>query len=239
MPNVVAWLYHDLTSPTTNPPEWVLNGNNWIIIFTAVLVPLCFLRDLNSLRHASYIALFSVAYLVVVVIRGYILPFKDMPAPGEICLIHFTADFVSTFPVQVFASTCAQNLFPIYNEMKSNAQTRMNIVIPYLKHGSLVQFLKRVSMHQNREPEDLGRIAERLKMSTSRSSYGNFHRTVLKAGDVHRILQEVAQGMEYLHQNDTLHGDLKAANILVDDNYRCVISDFGQSEMKSEVLARG
>ena len=30
----------------------------------------------------------------------------------------------------------------------------------------------------------------------------------------------------------TLH---QAANILVDDDTRCVISDFGQSEMKSEV----
>lgn len=60
MPNVVASLYHDLTGPTTNPPEWSLNGNNWIIIFMAVLVPLCFLRHLDSLRHTSYIALFSV-----------------------------------------------------------------------------------------------------------------------------------------------------------------------------------
>ena len=65
-------------------------------------------------------------------------------------------------------------------------------------------------MHQSRrEPEDLGPIAERLKMSTSRSGYGKIHRMVLKAGDVYRILQEVAKGMEYLHENDTLHGDLK------------------------------
>jgi amino acid permease len=64
MPNVVASLYHDLTSPTTNPPSWALNGNNWIIIFMAILVPLCFLRDLNSLRHTSYIALFSVGEYV-------------------------------------------------------------------------------------------------------------------------------------------------------------------------------
>ena len=33
-----------------------------------------------------------------------------MPAPGEIWLIHFTPDFVSTFPIQVFAFTCAQNV---------------------------------------------------------------------------------------------------------------------------------
>jgi len=71
---------------------------------------------------------------------------KGAPEPGEIHLIHFTPTFVSTFPVQVFAFTCAQNvssghcsvgtithtttkLFPIYNELTSNTQHRMNIVI--------------------------------------------------------------------------------------------------------------
>ncbi|KAF5316609.1 hypothetical protein D9619_006400 [Psilocybe cf. subviscida] len=129
MPNVVASLYHDLTSETTNPPAWTQNGNVWITLFMAVLVPLCFLKHLNSLRHTSYVALFSVAYLVLIVITCHIWPLKGMPEPGEIRLIHFTPNFVSTFPVQVFAFTCAQNLFPIYNELKSNTQSRMNIVI--------------------------------------------------------------------------------------------------------------
>lgn len=31
-----------------------------------------------------------------------------------------------------------------------------------------------------------------------------------------------------------IDGDLKAANVLVDDRKHCIISDFGQSEMKSE-----
>ena len=48
-------------------------------------------------------------------------------------------------------------------------------------------------------------------------------------------MHEIAKGMEYLHSEGVLHGDLKGANVLVDDKYRCVISDFGQSEMKSEV----
>ncbi|KAJ3497571.1 hypothetical protein NLJ89_g10333 [Agrocybe chaxingu] len=129
MPNVVASLYHDLTSETTNPPAWALDGRNWISFFMLILVPLCFLRHLNSLRHTSYIALFSVAYLVVIVIWCYHWPLEGMTKPGEVRLIHFTPDFVSTFPVQVFAFTCAQNLFPIYNELKRNSQKRMNIVI--------------------------------------------------------------------------------------------------------------
>ncbi|KAI0078695.1 vacuolar amino acid transporter 5 [Panus rudis PR-1116 ss-1] len=129
MPNVVSALYHDLTSPDTNPPAWALSGRNWISILMIVLFPLSFLRKLDSLRHTSYIALFSVAYLVVIVVVCYFFPLEGTQAPGEIHLIHFTSNFVSTFPVQVFAYTCAQNLFPIFNEISSNTQKRMNIVI--------------------------------------------------------------------------------------------------------------
>ncbi|KXN92411.1 Vacuolar amino acid transporter 5 [Leucoagaricus sp. SymC.cos] len=129
MPNVVASLYHDLTSATTNPPAWALDGGNWVSIFMIVLVPLCFLRHIDSLRHTSYIALFSVAYLLVIVIRCYFWPMKGMTKPGDISLIHVTPNFVSTFPVQVFAFTCSQNLFPLYNEVVNNTQKRMNIII--------------------------------------------------------------------------------------------------------------
>ena len=48
-------------------------------------------------------------------------------------------------------------------------------------------------------------------------------------------MHEIAKGMEYLHGEGVLHGDLKGANVLIDDKYRCVINDFGQSELKSEV----
>ncbi|KAJ3567461.1 hypothetical protein NP233_g6357 [Leucocoprinus birnbaumii] len=129
MPNVVASLYHDLTSETTNPPAWALDGGNWITIWMIVLIPLCFLRKIDSLRHTSYVAMFSVVYLVVIVIKCYFKPMKGMEKPGDISLIHFTPNFISTFPVQVFAFTCAQNIFPLYNEVVSNTQERMNIVI--------------------------------------------------------------------------------------------------------------
>ncbi|KAJ3730506.1 hypothetical protein C8R42DRAFT_650363 [Lentinula raphanica] len=52
--------------------------------------------------------------------------------------------------------------------------------------------------------------------------------------DLVRYMHEIAKGMEYLHSQGVLHGDLKASNILVDDDIHCVISDFGQSEMRSE-----
>ncbi|KAJ8079524.1 hypothetical protein PM082_011111 [Marasmius tenuissimus] len=129
MPNVVASLYHDLTPSTTEPPEWALSGRIWISLFMVVLLPLGFLRRLDSLRHTSYVALFSVAYLLVIVVRCYFWPLKNMPERGEVHWINFTPKFVSTFPVQVFAFTCAQNLFPIYNEVKGNTQRRLNMVV--------------------------------------------------------------------------------------------------------------
>lgn len=60
MPNVVASIFHDLTSPDVNPPAWTLSGHNWIMLSMFILIPLSFLRKLDSLRHTSYIAMFSV-----------------------------------------------------------------------------------------------------------------------------------------------------------------------------------
>ena len=69
MPNVVLAFYHDLASPDVNPPAWVLSGQNWITLIMIPLIPLTFLRKLDSLRHTSYIALFSVGKCIPV-LRG-------------------------------------------------------------------------------------------------------------------------------------------------------------------------
>lgn len=85
-------------------------------------------------------------YLVLIVIVCYFHPLKGTLPAGPVYLVHFTPNFVSTFPVQVFAYTCAQNvrlnylltllyitnsvqIFPIYNELVDNTQKRMNKVI--------------------------------------------------------------------------------------------------------------
>ncbi|KAF8121091.1 hypothetical protein EV363DRAFT_1187342 [Boletus edulis] len=52
--------------------------------------------------------------------------------------------------------------------------------------------------------------------------------------DLLRFMHEIAKGMAYLHGCGVLHGDLRAANVLVDENGQCVLSDFCQREIKSE-----
>jgi len=45
------------------------------------------------------------------------------------------------------------------------------------------------------------------------------------------ILRDIAQGIRFLHAADpqVIHGDLKAANILIDCKFRAKVADFGLS----------
>ncbi|KAG6381646.1 transmembrane amino acid transporter protein-domain-containing protein [Boletus reticuloceps] len=138
MPNVVASIFHDLTSPDTNPPEWALSGRNWVILVMVLLAPLSFLRKLDSLRYASYVAMFSVVYLVIIVITCYFRPLEGVPPVGEIHWIHFKPGFVATLPVQIFSFTCAQNIFPIYNELRTNSQQRLNTIVGTSIGGTVI-----------------------------------------------------------------------------------------------------
>lgn len=129
MPSVVVAIYHDIASPDTRIPDWAVSGRVWLCLIMLILAPISFLRRFDSLKHISFIALFAIAYLVIFVVYAYFIPLEGAPEPGDIHLVHITPAFLSSFPVQVFAFTCAQNVFPIYNELANNTQGRMNIVI--------------------------------------------------------------------------------------------------------------
>ncbi|KAG6836667.1 hypothetical protein H0H93_005214 [Arthromyces matolae] len=72
----------------------------------------------------------------------------------------------------------------------------------------------------------------------------------MEHGDVNKYLKErpsvsrlslvvdVAYGLEYLHKNGIIHGDLKGANILIGDNGRAYVADFGISSVSDpKILA--
>ncbi|KXN89023.1 hypothetical protein AN958_06374 [Leucoagaricus sp. SymC.cos] len=43
------------------------------------------------------------------------------------------------------------------------------------------------------------------------------------------LIAEIAQGLQYLHQRNIIHGDLKPSNILINDDGRPLLADFGCS----------
>lgn len=58
---------------------------------------------------------------------------------------------------------------------------------------------------------------------------------VLEGDCILPILRDVARGVRFLHAADpqVIHGDMKAANILVDSRFRAKVTDFGLSAKKS------
>ncbi|OXG13500.1 vacuolar amino acid transporter 5 [Cryptococcus neoformans] len=106
----------------------LLASHFWLIVWMAIITPLSFMRTLDSLRFTSQIALLTVVYLVLVVVGWYTLK-GPSPERGQVVLFRFGKSTLSSFPVQVFAYTCSQNLFPIFNELKDRTQKKMNVVI--------------------------------------------------------------------------------------------------------------
>ncbi|KAF7374420.1 hypothetical protein MSAN_00326100 [Mycena sanguinolenta] len=48
-------------------------------------------------------------------------------------------------------------------------------------------------------------------------------------GNVDKLLYEIAQGLECLHSRNIVHGDLRGANILINDDWSACLADFGLS----------
>ncbi|KEP46139.1 tyrosine kinase catalytic domain protein [Rhizoctonia solani 123E] len=62
---------------------------------------------------------------------------------------------------------------------------------------------------------------------------GNLHRYLQKHPDAdrYRLCLDVASGLEYMHSQSTVHGDLKAMNVLVSSDGIAMLSDFDFSVM--------
>ncbi|THU85550.1 kinase-like protein, partial [Dendrothele bispora CBS 962.96] len=79
----------------------------------------------------------------------------------------------------------------------------------------------------------LGIDAETFPLSLCLVSPWMRHGTVLKhiadhgKSGIDKRLHEVAQGLAYLHSQKIVHGDLRGANILINDEWQACLTDFG------------
>ncbi|PWN48017.1 hypothetical protein IE53DRAFT_217825 [Violaceomyces palustris] len=131
MPQVIISFFKALHKDLHEIPPILLDRSFWILVLMTMLIPLCFLRKLDSLRHTSYLSLLAVFYLVIIVVH---YSFSEeargsLPPSGEIHWITFSYHTISIFPVFVFAFTCAQNMLPVYNELYRNDEERVNTAI--------------------------------------------------------------------------------------------------------------
>ena len=79
--------------------------------YRLIVIPLSFLRRLDSLKYTSVIALISIGYLVILVFAHWVKG-DTMQHRGVLRLVRWESALatLSSFPVIVFAYTCHQNV---------------------------------------------------------------------------------------------------------------------------------
>ncbi|KDR78042.1 hypothetical protein GALMADRAFT_64705, partial [Galerina marginata CBS 339.88] len=56
--------------------------------------------------------------------------------------------------------------------------------------------------------------------------------------DLTKILHEASLGLEYLHSQQFVHGNVKATNILIDDDGRAVLCNYGLAKIRRDFNLR-
>ncbi|KAK8567935.1 hypothetical protein V6N13_105880 [Hibiscus sabdariffa] len=97
-----------------------------------------------------------------------------------------------------------------------------------VRHKNVVQFIGACT-----KPPNLCIITEFMS-GGSVYDYLHKHRGVFKLPTLLKVAIDVSKGMNYLHQNDIIHRDLKAANLLMDENEVVKVADFGVARVKAK-----
>ncbi|KAJ7978664.1 putative Protein kinase [Quillaja saponaria] len=97
-----------------------------------------------------------------------------------------------------------------------------------VRHKNVVQFIGACT-----KPPSLCIVTEYM---SGGSVYDYLHKQkgVFKLPSLLRVAIDVSKGMNYLHQNNIIHRDLKAANLLMDENHIVKVADFGVARVKSQ-----
>ncbi|RWR92390.1 serine/threonine-protein kinase STY46 isoform X1 [Cinnamomum micranthum f. kanehirae] len=97
-----------------------------------------------------------------------------------------------------------------------------------VRHKNVVQFIGACT-----RPPNLCIVTEFM---SGGSVYDFLHKQkgVFKLPSLIRVAIDVSKGMNYLHQNNIIHRDLKAANLLMDENEVVKVADFGVARVQAQ-----
>ncbi|XP_015160760.1 serine/threonine-protein kinase STY17-like isoform X4 [Solanum tuberosum] len=97
-----------------------------------------------------------------------------------------------------------------------------------IRHKNVVQFIGAC-----RQPPNLCIVTEFM----SRGSIYNFlhkQKGAFKLPTLLKVAADVSKGMNYLHQNNIIHRDLKTANLLMDEHGAVKVGDFGVARVQAQ-----
>ncbi|KAL2459932.1 ACT-like protein tyrosine kinase family protein [Abeliophyllum distichum] len=97
-----------------------------------------------------------------------------------------------------------------------------------VRHKNVVQFIGACT-----KPPNLCIVTEYM---SGGSVYDYLHKQkgTFRLPSLLKVAIDVSKGMNYLHQNNIIHRDLKAANLLMDENEVVKVADFGVARVKAQ-----
>lgn len=101
-------------------------------------------------------------------------------------------------------------------------------ILRKVRHKNVVQFIGACT----RAPSLC--IVTEFMSGGSVYDYLHKQRGVFKLPSILKVAIDVSKGMNYLHQNNIIHRDLKAANLLMDENEVVKVADFGVARVQTQ-----
>ncbi|GMM54442.1 hypothetical protein DAKH74_010580 [Maudiozyma humilis] len=125
-------------------------------------------------------------------------------------------------------NTCAMKTLPINDSgFKDNTMSKIfnEIQIQKLlsKHNSIASFIEEFQF----ESEYVAIIMEYYPNGSLETHFNNGIQ--LREWEVRKLMTQLLGGVQFIHQHDIVHGDLKLGNLLLDDHFNLKICDFGHS----------
>jgi len=109
--------------------------------------------------------------------------------------------------------------------LQSNFERELNAMIN-LHHPNIVQFrgygYQEDEVIMITELMENGTLEDFIKLNEGKHKL-NERKGMLKV----KIVKHIASAMEFLHKQGYIHGDLTSKNVLLDDNYKAKVADFG------------
>ena len=113
--------------------------------------------------------------------------------------------------VEIWKDLKHENVLELYGASSAQGDPPWFFVSPYASNGSLVEYLKRDGKVTERNV-GLGLTTTLLPENDADKEWRRSKaQTINKEDNLFRFMWEIAKGMEYLHENGVLHGDLKVS----------------------------